>query len=101
MPLETPDAGYIAHLLTLRPPKQGRKLAPASRPAAVPQAPLRTLQAANRLCGQVRVGRACAEAASRLQRMLEAHRSMPPVQYDHGPRQRFALQPPQPGIAVA
>jgi hypothetical protein len=49
----------------------------------------------------VHVGRARAEAAGRLQRVLEAHRGMPPVKHDSGLRQRFALQPPQPGIAVA
>jgi glyoxylase-like metal-dependent hydrolase (beta-lactamase superfamily II) len=33
--------------------------------------------------------------------VLEAHRGMPPVEHDDGLRQRLALQPPQPGIAVA
>ena len=45
------------------------------------------------------VGRA--KAAGGLQRVLEAHRGMPPVEHDRGVRQRLALQPPQPGIAVA
>src|SRR3954468_21022310 len=54
VPLKTPDAGYVAHLLALRRATQGCELAPPSRPAAVPQAPLRTLQSATRLCGQVR-----------------------------------------------
>ena len=63
------------------------------------KAPLRTLQSANRLGGQVCVGRA--KAASGLQRVFEAHRGVPPVQHDGGVRQRLALQPPQPGIAVA
>jgi hypothetical protein len=62
VPLETPDAGHVANMLALRPPTQGRELAPASGPAPVPQAPLRTLQSANRLVGQALVGRACAEA---------------------------------------
>ena len=87
--------------LALRPAAQGRELAPAPRPAPVPQAPLRTLQAANRLVGEARVGRARAEAAGRLQRVLEAHRGVPPVEHDRGVRQHLALQPPQPGIAVA
>jgi len=65
----------------------------------MPQAPLRTFQSANRLVGQVRVGRA--QAAGRLQRVLKAYRGMPPVEHDRGVRQRLALQPPQPGIAVA
>jgi hypothetical protein len=51
--------------------------------------------------GEGRVGRARAEAAGRLQRVLEAHGGVPPVQHDRGTRQRLALQPPQPGIAVA
>ena len=65
----------------------------------MPKAPLRTLQSANRLGGQVCIGRA--NAASGLQRVFEAHRGVPPVQHDRGIRQRLALQPPQPGIAVA
>ena len=40
MPLETPDAGYVAHRLALRPATQGCEFASASRPAAVPQAPI-------------------------------------------------------------
>ena len=64
----------------------------------MPQAPLRTLQSANRLGGQVCIGRA--NAASGLQRVFEAHRGVPPVQHDRGVRQRLALQPPQTGIAV-
>ena len=63
----------------------------------MPQSPLRALQSANRLGGQVCVG--CAKAAGRLQRMLETHRGVPPIQHDCGVRQRLALQPPQPGIA--
>ena len=65
----------------------------------MPQAPLRALQSANRLDGQVCVGRA--KAASSLQSVFEAHRSVPPVKHDRGVRQRLALRPPQPGIAVA
>ncbi|MGI4795528.1 MAG: hypothetical protein ACRYG8_15925 [Janthinobacterium lividum] len=67
----------------------------------MPQAPLRTLQAANRLVCEVRVDRTCAEAAGRLQHVLEAHGRVPPVQHDRGVGQRLALQSPQPGIAVA
>src|SRR3954471_18140391 len=99
--LEATDAGHLAYRLASRPAAQGSELAPAPRPAPVPQAPLRAFQAANRLVGEVGVGRACAKAAGRLPRVLEAHGSVPPVQHDHGPRQRLALQPPQPGIAVA
>ena len=65
----------------------------------MPQAPLRTLQSANRLGGQVCVGRA--KTASSLQRVFEANRGVPPVQHDCGVRQRLALQPPQPGVAIA
>jgi hypothetical protein len=60
-------------------------------PAAVPQAPLHTLQAKNCLVGKTRVARTRADAARRLQRMLEAHISEPPVQHDRDPRQRLAL----------
>src|SRR5271165_4919270 len=42
-----------------------------------------------------------AKTAGRLQRVLETHRGMPPVEHDRGVRQRLALQPPQTGIAVA
>src|SRR5271165_6183034 len=94
VPPETSDTGYVAHMLALRPATQGREFAPASRPAPMPQAPFRTLQAANRLVGQVRAGCVCAKAAGRLQRV-------PPVQHDRGLRQRLALQPPQPGVAIA
>jgi hypothetical protein len=65
----------------------------------MPKPPLRTLQSANRLGGQVCVGHA--KAASGLQGVFEAHRRVPPIQHDCGVRQRLALQPPQPGIAVA
>src|SRR5271166_5274000 len=101
VPLETPDAGHVANMLALRPATRGRELAPAFGPAPVPQAPLRTLQSSNRLVGQALVGRACAEATGRLQRVLEAHRGVPPVEHDRGVGQRLALQPPQPGVAVA
>jgi hypothetical protein len=68
----------------------------------VPQAPLRPFQAAHRSFSQEgRVGRGPAEAAGGLQRVLEAHRGVPPVEHDCGARQHLALQPPQPGIAVA
>ena len=60
---------------------------------------LRPLQSANRLGSQVCVGRA--KAASGLQRVFEAHRGVPPIQHDCGVWQRIALQPPQPGVAVA
>ncbi len=46
----------VTHGLALRPAAQG-ELAPAPRPAPVPQAPPRAFQAANGLLGQVRIGR--------------------------------------------
>jgi hypothetical protein len=49
----------------------------------------------------VRIGQASAKTAGRLQRVLEAHRDVPPVEHDRGMGQRLALQPPQPGIAIA
>jgi hypothetical protein len=64
----------------------------------MPNAPLRTFQSANHLGGQMCFGHA--KAASGLQRMLETHRGVPPVEHDRGVRQCLALQPPQPGIAV-
>jgi hypothetical protein len=36
-----------------------------------------------------------------LQRVFEAYCSLPPVKHDRDVRQRLALQPPQPGVAVA
>ena len=60
----------VAHVLALRPAAEGSELAPASCPAAVPQAPLRTLQATNCLVGKMRVGSARAETTRRLQRVL-------------------------------
>jgi hypothetical protein len=54
MSLETFDADHLTQGLALRLATEGRELAPASWPAAVPQAPLGPLQAANRLtrvCG--------------------------------------------------
>ena len=38
LPLETSDAGHVANMLALRPPTQGRELAPASRPAPAARA---------------------------------------------------------------
>jgi hypothetical protein len=49
--LNTVDAGYVPHVLALRPTGEGRELAPTRCPATVPQAPRRTLQATNRLVG--------------------------------------------------
>jgi hypothetical protein len=53
------------------------------------------------LIGEVGVGCARAEAASRLHSVLEARGGVPPVEHDGGLRQRLALQAPQPGITVA
>src|SRR4051812_38043071 len=97
--LEAADAGHLAYRLASRPAAQGSELAPAPRPAPVPQAPLRPVQVANRVVGEGRVSRA--KAAGRLPRVLKADSGVPPVQHDRGARQRLALQPPQPGIAVA
>jgi len=47
------------------------------------------------------LGRARAKAAGRLQRVLEAHRGVPPIQHRRGVRQDLALQLPEAGIAVA
>src|SRR5271165_4076381 len=95
--LNTADAGDVAHVLAFRPTGEGLELAPTPCPATVPQAPLRTLQATNRLVGKRLVG----QAARRLQRMLEARGDVPLVQHQRGRRQRLALQPPQPGITIA
>src|SRR3954452_9661336 len=78
-----------ASLLVTSPPASlfglGRlKLAPASRPAAVPQAPLGALQFVNRLIGEMFLGGASAKAAGRLQRVFETHREVPPVQHHRG-----------------
>jgi hypothetical protein len=87
---KTVDAGDVAQVLAFRPAGEGRELAPTPCPATVPQAPLRTLQATNRLVGKMCVG----QAAGCLQRRLEAHGDVPPVQHQRGRRQRLALQPP-------
>ncbi len=99
--LEAADAGHVSKALALRPAAQGRELASAPGPAPVPQAPLCPLQAANRRVGKVRIGRTRAETTRWLQRVLEAHRGVPPVQHDRGTGQHGALQPPQSRIAVA
>jgi len=67
----------------------------------VPQAPLRALQAPDRRAGQARVGGVPAEAARCLQRVLEAHCSVPPIQHNRGIWQHLALQAPKASIAVA
>src|ERR1019366_3010608 len=80
--LQAPDTSHAAYRCTPRPAAQRRQFASASWPTPMPQAPLRTLQSANCLVGQVRVGRA--KAAGRLQRVLKANRGMPPVKHDRG-----------------
>src|SRR4051794_6066178 len=82
--LEAADAGHVTPGLALRPAAQGSELAPASRPAPVPEAPLRALKDGRCIAHEVSVGRAPAEAAGRLQRVLKAHGSVPPVQHDRG-----------------
>jgi hypothetical protein len=90
---QAPDASHAAYGCTPRPAAERRELAPASRPTPMPKPPLRTLQSADRLGGQVCVGHA--KAASGLQCVFEAHRGGPPIQHDCGIRQRLALQAPQ------
>src|SRR3954462_4939538 len=53
----------ITHLPALRPAEQVHELAPAPRPTAVPQAPLRPLEIADRLTDEASIGRARIEAA--------------------------------------
>src|SRR4051812_22257836 len=96
--LKTVDAGYLAHVLALRPAVQARKFTLALRPAAVPQAPFRPLQITNCLVGKISVGRA--ETACRLQPMLKTNGDVPPVEHDRGRRQHLTLQPPQPDISI-
>src|SRR3954463_8228782 len=60
-PLHPVQASHVAHGLASRPAAQGRELAPAPRPAPVPETPLRTVQGATRRVGEVAVGRARAE----------------------------------------
>src|SRR3954464_2892879 len=100
VPLEAADASHVTPVLALCPAAQGSELAPAPRPAAVPQAPLRSFDVADRSTGEASVGRARTEAAGGLQRVFEPHGGVPPVQYGCCTRQHLALQPPQPGIAV-
>src|SRR5919107_1515139 len=77
--LKTADVGHLASGLPSRPTAQGSELAPAPRPAPVPETPLRTLQGANRGVGAGCVSRACTKAAGRLQDVLEADSGVPPV----------------------
>jgi hypothetical protein len=44
---------------------------------------------------------ACAEATRRLQRVIEAHGDVPPVQHDRAPGSVSRCKPPQPGITIA
>src|SRR5215211_2210376 len=53
---QAPDASHVAYRWTPRPAAERRKFAPASWPTPMPKPPLRTLQSANRLGGQVCVG---------------------------------------------
>jgi hypothetical protein len=55
----------------------------------------------NCLIGKICVGRAGAETACRLQRVLKTNGDMPPIQHNRGCWQRLALHPPQPGITIA
>src|SRR3978361_1252193 len=41
------------------------------------------------------------KTASGLQRVFKTYRNMPPIEHNCSVQQRLALQPPQPGIAVA
>src|ERR1700759_3544337 len=97
--LKTVDAGYLAHVLALRPAVQASKFTPAPYPAAVPQAPFRPLEMTNDLFGKM--GVSCAETARCLQSVLKTNGDVPPVQHDRRRWQRLALQPPQPGVPIA
>src|SRR4051794_10781860 len=61
--LKTANAGHVTYGRALRPAAQGSELAPAPRPAPVPQAPRRAFQGANRILGEGLVSRAYAQAA--------------------------------------
>src|SRR5215210_4563415 len=63
--LKTANAGHVTHGRALRPAAQGSELTPAPHPAPVPETPLRTVQGANRLVGEVGVGRACSACSKR------------------------------------
>src|SRR4051794_31796648 len=82
MSLQAVDTDDPAYVLALRPAVQASKFTPAPDPPAVPQAPFRPLQAMSRLTGKICVGRADAETARRLQRVLKTNSDMPPVQHD-------------------
>src|SRR3954466_7785170 len=82
--VEAAGAGQIMHLPALRPAEQVQELAPAPRPEAVPQAPLRPLEGADHPIDKASVGRARTEAAGGLQRVLEPHGDVPPVQHGEG-----------------
>src|SRR4051812_620485 len=94
--LEAVNPSRLIHLLASGPAEQGGEPVPASCPAPMPQAPLRAFQIAHGVADEGRL-----KVAGRLQRVLKAHRGVPLIEHGHGARQHLALQPPQPGIAVA
>jgi len=99
VPLKTVDAGYLAHVLALRPTVQASKFTPAPYPAAVPQAPFRPLQMTNGLICKISIGHARPRAVCNpcSKRMATCHQSSA----HRGRRERLALQPPQPSISIA
>jgi hypothetical protein len=96
---QAPDASHAAYRCTPCQAAERRGFAPASRPTPMPKAPLRTLQSANGLGGQVGVSQA--KAASGLQCVFEAHGGVPQIQQDCGIRQRLAFEAPQSDIAIS
>jgi hypothetical protein len=76
--------GCLAKVLALRPAAQTCEFTPAPGPAAVPQAPFRTLQVTNRLISKICVDRSRAETARRLQRVLKTNGDVPPIEHNRG-----------------
>ena len=72
---------------------QRRELAPASRPAPVPQAPLRTLQFANRLVGRVSAGRMPPRPRAACSACSKCTAACHQVEHDRGLRQHLTLHP--------
>ena len=63
------------------PATQRREFAPASRPTPVPQSPLRPLQSANRLAGQMRISHAKAACSACSKRTAACHQSSTTVAF--------------------
>ena len=93
-------AARIADMRGAEPARQFRQALEAGTRTTVPKQPLGALEIANRVAAKVASGRIRAQAAGRLQSVLEAHRDVPPVEDQCCLGHDLALKLPQPGIAI-